>query len=106
MTFLSNSKKSLSEKLQIVRTILSPKTAKLMLDFVNSDQVKIKEIEIPYSFCVIDEKYTIFELPNPSSQGFYVAFVIQNAAFCKRLVETFQALWGKGKEHPLMKYFS
>jgi len=53
---------------------------------------------VPFSFVVLDEKRIVIELPNPITDNFYLGFTFQDPVFAKKLINTFNDLWGKGKE--------
>lgn len=94
----------LSKKLQLVRMIFAPQIVKDFLDLVSREEVRIKHADIPYSFCVLDEKVAMIELPNPSSKIFYVGFIIKNELLCHKLIKTFEDLYNEGKEDPVIDY--
>jgi DNA-binding transcriptional ArsR family regulator len=99
---LSGSKKSIVEKLQLLKMILNPSIINLYFSFLNGGKVKIKTSEFPFSFCVVDEKYVIIELPNPITNSFYLGFSIQNEILAKELIQAFEGLYKEGKDHPLL----
>jgi len=91
---------SLSDKLQLLHAIMTPKIVKGLLDLIGNKEVRIKNANVPYSFCVIDGKFAIIELPNPLTKSFYVGFSLQNEALCQRLIKTFEDLYLTAKEDP------
>ena len=104
LSFLSSTKRSLTEKLQVLRLILNPNIIKLYTTFFDK-KIHVKLADFPFSFCVIDEKHVIIELPNPLNNSFYLGFSLENEALSRNLIETFEALSKEGKEHPIINQF-
>jgi len=102
LSILTSDRESVVKKLQILQMILSPKIIKLYNMF-SGERMRARLSEFPYSFCLIDDKYVIIELPNPGTNGFYMGFSIQNEALCQRLAKTFEDLYEKGKENPIIE---
>ncbi len=93
-----------SEKLQMLRMILTPEIVKSLLDFINKEEVGVRSAEIPFSFCIIDERFILIELPSPQVKTFYVGFSLQNEALSQRLIKTFEDLYRSGKDDPFVAF--
>jgi hypothetical protein len=104
-SFLGSGEKELSEDMQTLRTILTPALVKTMQKLISSKEIRVRLTEkLPYSFCVIDEKYGVVELKYPTYDGFCVAFEFRNEMFCEELVTVFDSLYEKGEEHPVVQF--
>ncbi len=96
MKFLSSNKDTISTNIHLLRTIISnPHLVKSLLEFANSENCQIRYIELPYTFLVIDRKYSMVEVTRPYTKSFNVAFFFHNAVLSERLIETFELLWEK-----------
>jgi len=96
MKFLSSNKDSLSTNFHMLRTIISnPRLVKSLIEFANSENFQIRYVELPYTFLVIDRKYSMVEVTRPYTKSFNVAFFFHNAKLSERLIETFELLWEK-----------
>ncbi|MFH0748619.1 MAG: hypothetical protein V1915_01675 [Candidatus Bathyarchaeota archaeon] len=98
---LSGSNKGIIERLQVLRMILNPNMIKVYAMFLDG-RIKVKSSEFPFSFCIIDEKDVIIELPNPISNEFYLGFSLQNEEIGKRLLQSFDELYKEGKENIIL----
>ena len=97
-------KDNFSKKLQLLQLLFSPQMAKDFIDLVSSEKVRVKHFDIPYSFCVLDGKMAMIELPKSSHNTFYVGFIIQNETLCEKLIKTFEDFYDKGKEDSSIAY--
>ena len=104
LSILSGTKKSIGEKLQMLGLILNPSLLKLFYDFFEG-KIRIKSSDFPFSFCVIDEKYVILELPNAVTSSFHLGFSFENEAVSKTFIETFEELFKKGKVYSPLNQF-
>ncbi len=102
LAFLSGGERSVMERLQVLRMMLSPKIAKIYATFLDG-KIRMRQAEkLPYSFCVVDEKLVIIELTNPVTNDFYLGFSIKSETLGQRLAETFETMFRKGKENPIL----
>ena len=101
LSLLSSKKRKTSDKLQILRMILNPNIVKLYSTFLDGT-VRIKSSEFPFSFCVLDEKQVILELPNPITNSFYIGFNFESEILAKSLMKSFEDLYEKGKAHSIL----
>lgn len=104
LSVLSDTQKSIGERLQVLRLMLNPKMFKLYTTFLD-DQVRLKQAEFPFSFCIIDGSFIIIELPNPMTNEFYLGFSTQSAALGQRLIASFEELYTRGKTHTILNQF-
>lgn len=105
LSFLASEEKQLSEDMQTLRMILTPAMVKTMQKLISSEGLSVRLAEkLPYNFYVIDEEYGVLELQYPSYDGFCVAFEFRNELFCKELVNTFNSLYEKGNEYPVVEF--
>lgn len=106
-SLLDGDKSNLSSRMQMLRLILSnPKTVKHLYELINSPDIRIKYVNLPYSFIVVDKKYACVELINPITNSFSFAFFFNSEAVCKKLIRTFKALYEKAGESPFIELFA
>jgi len=92
------SKEKLSGKLNKFKLLLSPKNIMGLLTFLNSSinmSETIREVNLPFSFVIIDNSICFFELPTVGSK-YSIAFYINDEATAKRFTELFNQLWEMG----------
>jgi len=98
LNFLTD-KETISNKLQMLRMLLSePKTLKFFFEYLSSPDFRIRFLDIPYSFIVVDQKYSMIEVTHPYTHAFSMAFLFHNEKLCERLIATFEAMWRRGQE--------
>jgi len=94
--FLYDFQNSIYGRLGLVMKFLfsAPKTLNFFYECLKSKNIQIQLIELPYSFLVIDDKYSLFEIKN-SEGDFFLAFTFENTGLCQKLIENFNKLWEK-----------
>jgi len=101
------SKGQLSKKLNMLRLMLSPKLIVAMLEFFGSskdmDEV-IREIDLPFSFCIIDDRYCFFEFPSLEGSKFSIAFYMDDEDTSKRFTELFYKQWEIAEAKKMIKF--
>jgi len=102
LSLLTGESQKLSESIQILRTILNPSIAHVVLKLLQSQELTVKHGDIPFNFCVIDETFALIELSNPLTKGFHVGFTLESQSMCRKLVKTFNSLYQKAEEDPLV----
>ena len=85
----------IAERLNMLRALLSPKIVSVFLKVAKELSSLIRKTHVSYSFMVIDEKWAVVEVPHPSKETFYLGFIFQNAAVCKKLTTIFNEMWEK-----------
>jgi len=65
-------------------------------DFSDKSPFKVKYVNLPYSFLVIDGEYSMVEVSTPLSRNFSFAFLFHNKKISERLSQCFSELWEKG----------
>ncbi|MCW4038762.1 MAG: hypothetical protein NWF13_08525 [Candidatus Bathyarchaeota archaeon] len=102
LSLLTGKSQKLSESIQILRTILNPSIAHVVLKLLQSQELTVKHGDIPFNFCVIDETFALIELSDPLTKGFHVGFTLESQSMCRKLVKTFNSLYQKAEEDPLV----
>jgi DNA-binding HxlR family transcriptional regulator len=102
LSLLTGESQKLSESIQILRTILNPSIAHVVLKLLQSQELTVKHGDIPFNFCVIDETVALIELSDPLTKGFHVGFTLESQSMCRKLVKTFNSLYQKAEEDPLV----
>jgi len=102
LSLLTGESQKLSERIQILRVILNPGIARVVLNLLQKHELKVKHGEVPFNFCVIDEKFVLIELYDPFTNGFQVGFALESHFVSEKLVKTFNSLYQKAEEDPLV----
>jgi len=102
LSLLTGESQKLSERIQMLRVILNPGIARVVLDLLQKHELKVKHGDIPFNFCVIDEKFALIELSDPLTSGFQVGFALESHYVCQKLVKTFSSLYQNAEEDPLV----
>ena len=94
--------------LQKLRLMLSTRFAKAIIDFMSipedvGDLTRVADI--PYSFCVIDDSHSIYELEKPFGNGFLLACFIDERRLTKILADSFNHLWKNGEPNEMFNFF-
>jgi DNA-binding transcriptional ArsR family regulator len=102
LSLLTGKSQKLSERIQVLRMILNPGIAHVVLDLLQTHGLKVKHTDVPFNFCVIDETFALIELSDPFTNGFQVGFTLESHDVCQKLVTTFNSLFQKAEEDPLV----
>ena len=86
----------------ILRTIINPSIAHVVLKLLQSQELTVKHGDIPFNFCVIDETFALIELSDPFTNSFHGGFTFESHSMCQKLVKTFNSLYQKAEEDPLV----
>jgi len=93
--------------LQKLKLMLSTRFAKAIIEFMSipedvGDLTRVADI--PYSFCVIDDSHSIYELEKPFGDGFLLAFFIDEQRTTKILADSFNSLWKIGAPNKMFDF--
>ena len=93
--------------LQKLKLMLSTRFAKAIIEFMSipedlGDLTRVADIS--YSFCVIDDSHSIYELEKPFGDDFLLAFVIDERRLTKVLADSFNSLWNIGKPNKMFNF--
>jgi DNA-binding HxlR family transcriptional regulator len=105
------SKKTMSKKITRLRMLLSPKTVLNLLDIfksVKNISEVYREVDVPFSFAIIDEERCFFEFPNINETDFSIAFFLVDKNVSKKFSDLFNTLWvenEKSSSAELFQYF-
>ncbi len=99
-SFLYNIADSNYERIRMMMKMAfsSSKVFKFFYEWVNSPDLKIRFVDLPYTFIVVDMKYVLVELLKPFADDFSLAFIFEHPSLCSQLLETFSFLWNKGSK--------
>ncbi len=89
-----------SRKINKLKLILSPKILMNFLEFIKSQRDNdawFREGEIPFSFCIIDDHVSIFELPSVGAE-FSIAFYLRDESTSNKFSKLFEKIWTKSGE--------
>jgi len=88
------SKETMSNKMNKLRMLLSPKLIVKMLETSKGANINdmLREIEIPFSFCIIDGHRCFFEFPSLDEE-FSIAFKLESNETSKKFIQLFNLIW-------------
>ncbi|MEM2130274.1 MAG: phospholipase D-like domain-containing protein, partial [Candidatus Bathyarchaeia archaeon] len=76
----------------------NPKALKTILEILPSTKLRVRTVDVPYTFIVVDKKVAMVEVTKPNTKTFSLAFFFHNERLCERLIESFNVLWERGNE--------
>jgi len=88
------SKETMSNKMNKLRMLLSPQLVMKMLETSKGANINdtLREIEIPFSFCIIDGHRCFFEFPSLNG-AFSIAFKLESNETSKKFIQLFNLIW-------------
>lgn len=88
------SKETMSKKMNKLRMMLSPKLIMKVLEISNEGNIDdiLREIELPFSFCIIDGSECFFEFPSVGGE-FSIAFKLKDNETSKKFTQLFNSTW-------------
>jgi len=99
MVFLSGDPEEVTNRINVLRTMITnPKMLQFFFTFIISPDFKVRYVELPYTFIVIDGKDAMIEVTKPYTEAFSMAFFFSDEKLSERLIETFEALWKRGSD--------
>ena len=101
------SKENLSGKLNMLRVMLSPRLILSLIEFFGSsmDMTElIRENDLTFSFCIIDDRYCFFEFPSIEGSKFSIAFYIDDEKISTRFTELFHRQWEMGEINKMQQF--
>lgn len=89
------SKENLRDKLLKFRLILSPDLLREILGLITTVDLNkyIKEYDLFYSFCIIDDLKCLFEFPKIGEDEFSIAFYLLDKEVSRRFTKLFYDIW-------------
>jgi len=100
-------KDCVESNLQKLKFMLSARFAKAIIEFMSipedlGDLMRVADI--PYSFCVIDDSHSIYELEKPFGDDFLLALFIDEQRLTKILADSFNRLWEVGEPNKMFNF--
>jgi predicted transcriptional regulator len=88
------SKETMSKKMNKLRMMLSPKIIMKVLEISNGKNIDdiLREIELSFSFCIIDGSECFFEFPSVGGE-FSIAFKFKDNETSKKFTQLFNSTW-------------
>jgi DNA-binding HxlR family transcriptional regulator len=98
---VSDLQETMAQRLRLIKMLLMPKVAQLLLDMILQHKIRVKHHALKYSFCIIDDTYVIMELPNQLTRDFHVGFSLASRKLSHSLLQTFHELYQCGEDDPM-----
>ena len=97
-------KENLTRKIEMLKLFLSPKLMLALMEFSNNGaENSVREFELDYSYCVIDDG-CLFEFP-PSEEKFSIGFFVFNKKINYQFTDLFRCQWDKAKAKEMPEFF-
>lgn len=103
-TFIYDLKGSLYERASLMMKVLfsSSKILNFFYEWLKSKNLRMRVLELPYTFLIVDDKYALVELKS-HEDAFSLAFIFESPIICRRLIKYFKVLWDRGSDFDLKK---
>jgi len=100
MYFLINKEIKISNAVRVFLSFLltNHESLSIILKILNSPKIKIRYIKLPYTFLIVDGKYSMVEVPTPLEKRFSLAFFFHDKKLSQKLLKSFNKLWKKGSD--------
>jgi DNA-binding MarR family transcriptional regulator len=107
MKFLVGELKNVNSAVHVLLKSLltNHKQLKFLFNFVKSPELQIRHVELPYTFVIVDGKYSMVEVAQPYTKSFSLAFFFHNEKLSERLKESFETLWENASEVSVLERF-
>lgn len=98
-------KENLTRKIEMLKLFLSPKLMLALMEFANNGAEKsVREFELNYSYCVIDDKGCFFEFP-PYEEKFSIGFFVIDKKINYQFNDLFRCQWDKAEAKEMPEFF-
>ena len=88
------SKETISKKMNMLRMMLSPRILLKVIEMSNGNNVNdvLREIDLSFSFCIIDGRKCFFEFPSVGGE-FSIAFKLDDGETSTKFTQLFNSVW-------------
>jgi predicted transcriptional regulator len=103
------SKKTMSKKITKLRMLLSPKSILSMLDLLKAsgDINRVyREVEVPFSYAILDGERCFFEFPQIGDEDFSIAFYLIDRNVADKFQKYFDITWKENDKTSSNELFS
>ena len=103
------SKKTMSKKITKLRMLLSPKSILSMLDLLKAsgDINRVyREVEVPFSYAILDGERCFFEFPQIGDEDFSIAFYLIDRNVADKFQKYFDTTWKENEKISSNELFS
>jgi len=103
------SKKTMSKKITKLRMLLSPKSILSMLDLLKAsgDINRVyREVEVPFSYAILDGERCFFEFPQIGDEDFSIAFYLIDRNVADKFQKYFDITWKENDKSTSNELFS
>ena len=98
-------KEDLTRKIEMLKLFLSPKLMLALIEFSNNGaENKVREFELDYSYCIIDDQGCFFEFP-PSEEKFSIGFFVIDEKINYQFTDLFGSQWDKAEAKEMPEFF-
>ena len=78
--------------------LFHPEYLKILFNILDSPELKVRYIRLPYTFIVIDRKIVMIEVVKPNEEDFFLGFFFHNSRLAEKLIESFEKLYDQAYE--------
>jgi predicted transcriptional regulator len=103
------SKKTMSKKITKLRMLLSPKSILSMLDLLKAsgDINRVyREVDVPFSYAILDGEKCFFEFPQIGEEDFSIAFFLIDQNVASKFRQYFETVWKENEKTSSNELFS
>ena len=103
------SKKTMSKKITKLRMLLSPKSIISMLDLLKAsgDINRVyREVDVPFSYAILDGEKCFFEFPQIGEEDFSIAFYLIDKIVADKFQKYFDTVWKENDKTTSNELFS
>ena len=102
---LHSNRKDSSTKLQLLGNLMSnPRAASAYREFLSNPNIQSREVEVPYSFIIVDQRSVEIEMINPRDPDvFFLAFYFESPLLAAKLMWLYNDMFRSSEEDKLGK---
>jgi predicted transcriptional regulator len=88
-------KEHLQDKVNKLQLLMSPGLMLSILEFYNDPELDefMRDVNIPFNFCIVDGERCLFELPSFGGNDFTIAFFVIDKIIADKFSKMFSILW-------------
>lgn len=103
------SKKTMSKKITKLRMLLSPKSILSMLELLKASgdiNSVYREVDVPFSYAILDDEKCLFEFPQIGEEDFSIAFFLIDRNVADKFKQYFETVWKENEKCSSHELFS
>jgi len=100
LNLLTSRKDQISKAIRMLFKLIlvKPEYLKFLFEILDSQEIRLRYVDLPYSFIVIDRKIVMVEVVKPYTKTFFLGFFFHNSRLAEKLIESFEELYQQGSD--------